>query len=162
MYTRVGVKTMTLRVAQQIVDREREGSSRIPWLGETRSRSSLERRDAVSVWKNSGNLLRVAWSRRKWRSLGRSLTRRNFQTLANGDFQAKWLSWLKGGLLVVWSVFPEREREREKKISLAPGIKFRLADREMSLTSPSPFPLSILIRPLSRVLHGNQMAKREL
>lgn len=35
--------------------------------------------------------------------------------------------------------FPEREREREKKISLAPGIKFRLADRETSLTSP-PFP----------------------
>lgn len=89
--------------------------------------------------------------------MGRSLTRRNFQTLANGDFQAKWLGWLKEGLLVVWLVFPEREREREENFP-GLGIKFRLADRETSLTSP-PLPPSRFLFLFGR-FHGCCMATR--
>lgn len=54
--------------------------------------------------------------------------------------------------------FFQREREREKKISLAPGIKFRLADRETSLTSP-PLPPSRFLFLFGR-FHGCCMATR--
>lgn len=55
--------------------------------------------------------------------------------------------------MVVWLVF------REKKISLAPGIKFRLADRETSLTSP---PLSPAFYSYSAAFTGaaSSMATR--
>lgn len=93
--------------------------------------------------------------------LGSQLNSEKFPDARQRRFPGKVAQLAQGGFVGCLVGF-SREREKERRkfpwprgLSSASRIEKRLSPR-------LPFPLSILIRPLSRVLHGNQMAKREL